>query len=53
MDHLEGNEVSFVIRRNVAKDGTKETWPDSSVDDYLHRPDELENMCIYEQTMWY
>ena len=53
MDHLEGNEVCFVLRRNVARDGTKETWPDSSVDDYLHRPNELENMCIYEQTMWY
>ena len=48
------NGMSFRLRRNWNAD-TKETvsWADNSAYDYIHRPEELSNLCLYEYTMWY
>ena len=50
----EKDGMNFRIRRNW-NDDTKETvaWADSSDYDYIHRPEELSNLCLYEFTMWY
>lgn len=47
-DVLEGKEGYFRIRTNRSKSKEIVRWPDSSVDDYIHRPDELEDISLYE-----
>ena len=47
-DVLEGKEGHFRIRTNRSKSKQIVRWPDSSVDDYIHRPDELEDISLYE-----
>ena len=46
--------MHFRLRRNW-NDDTKETiaWADCAAYDYIHRPTELNNLCLYEYTMWY
>ena len=50
----EKDGMSFRLRRNWNAD-TKETvsWADCSAYDYIHRPVEVSNLCLYEYTMWY
>eukprot|EP00957_Ditylum_brightwellii_P046859 3556649-Ditylum_brightwellii.AAC.1 len=50
----EKDGMNFRLRRNWNVD-TKEAiaWADSSAYDYIHRPEELNNLCLYEYTMWY
>jgi len=50
----EKDGTSFRLRRNWNED-TNETiaWADSSANDYIHRPEELGNVCLYEFTMSY
>jgi len=50
----EKREVNFRLRRNW--DTTKKetiTWADCSAYDYIYRPTNLENICLYEYTMWF
>jgi len=51
---LEGNDVDVRMRTNKSK-GNSKAWPDSSADDYIHRPtnEEIENLCAYEEAMFY
>jgi len=51
---LEGRNVDVRLRTNMLN-SEKVIWPDSSADDYLHRPDDdvFTTMCYYEYTMWY
>jgi len=50
----EKDGVNFRLGRNW-NDETEETvaWADCSAYDYIHRPEELNNLCLYEYTMWY
>ena len=52
---LDGKAVNFILRRtNKSKeDGTMIQWPESTSDDYLYRPKELEHICAYEFTELY
>ena len=54
MDSLEGDDVDVRIRTNKSK-GKLKAWPNSSADDYIHRPtnEEIENLCTYEMAMFY
>ena len=52
-DVLNGKEGQFRIRSNYSKVSQRKVfWPDSTVDDYLHRSDRLEdglsNLCLYQ-----
>ena len=48
-DKLDDKEVNCCIRTNYSMlQKHKVMWPDSSADDYLYRPNESENMCLYE-----
>lgn len=48
-DVLDGKEGHFRIRKNHSKtQNTTVLWPDSSVDDYIHRPDHLGDISLYE-----
>ena len=51
---LEGKPVDYRIRVNTFRE-KKVTWPDSTSDDYIHRPEKcfLEKTCSYEFTMKY
>ena len=50
LNHLDGNNPGeFVIKRlNKGECGEVEMWPDYSVNDYIFRDDELEDMSFYE-----
>lgn len=49
LDVLDGLPGHFRIRTNYSKKEKKKIfWADSMVDDYLHRPDGLEGLCMYE-----
>ena len=51
IDILYGKERRFYIQTNYSKEKeTKVFWPDSMVDDYLHRSTEdvFINICFYE-----
>ncbi len=56
-DVLEGNESTFILRRNRDENNEVKQWPDSSADDYRFRDDDpekdLDNMSFYEFTMMY
>ena len=51
---LEGQKVDVRVRVNKFK-GETIVWPDSSSDDYIHRPktDPFHNMCSYKMCMNY
>ena len=51
-DVLSGKEVlTFRIRRNRSKtSGETVAWADSFANNYLHRPKELEQICLYKMT---
>ena len=50
----EKDGMNFRLRMNYNKDtDEKIVWADSSSYDYIHRPEELGNFCLYEYTMWY
>ena len=51
-DVLSGKEVlTFRIRRNRSKtSGETVAWADSFANNYLHRPKELEEICLYKMT---
>ena len=54
IDYLDGKDIQCRIRTNISKVLKKKIlWPDSAVDDYIHRPDDLEEMCLYEFTSKY
>jgi len=46
------NEVQFTLRRTnrSSEEGNVIQWPDSSANDYLHRPVELDDYCAYSYT---
>jgi hypothetical protein len=50
LNHLDGNNPGdFVLKRlNKGESGEVEMWPDYSVNDYVFRDDELEDMSYYE-----
>ena len=52
---LDGKAVNFTLRRinKTKEDGTMIQWPESTSDDYLYRPKELEHICAYEFTELY
>ena len=45
------NSVTFIYRVCRTRDNVEKQWEDVSANDYIHRPKDLEDMCIYEQTM--
>ena len=47
---IENKSINVRLRTNMLN-GKRILWPDSSADDYIHRPPELESMCIYEEKM--
>ena len=51
---LEGRPTDVRVRTNVLK-GERIVWPDSSADDYIHRPnhEDIDQLCSYELTMLY
>jgi hypothetical protein len=51
---LEGQDITVRIRSSKYEEKII-TWPESLVDDYLHRPidNELEQMCFYAMTSLY
>ena len=49
---LEGLPVDVRVRTTKINDKTY-LWPDSSSEDYIHRPRSLEAMCSYEMAMKY
>lgn len=51
---LEGQDIDVRVRVNKYK-GETILWPDSSSDDYIHRPDsdEFNGMCSYKMCMYY
>jgi len=52
MDVLNGKPGNFRIRRNFSKETEKAVmWPDSQLDDFRYRPDDLDDLCYYEQMM--
>ena len=49
MDVLQGKDGQFRIQTNYSTaEKQKVFWPDSTVNDYLHRHEVLEDLCIYE-----
>ena len=50
LNKLNGEEPGdFVLRRkNRSESGDVVLWPDYSVNDYLYRPNAMEDMCFYE-----
>ena len=53
-DHLEGKESQF--RKQIPKGDCKEIkerWSDQNVNDVIMRPNELEDICLYETQMWF
>ena len=55
LNHLTGQTPSdFVLRRrNKGQSGELYMWPDYSINDYLYRPTDLENISFYEFGMMY
>lgn len=53
-DHLEGKESQFRIQipKGDRKE-VKERWSDQNVNDVIMRPNELEDICLYETQMWF
>ena len=53
-DIIENKSIDVRLRTNILN-GEKTLWPDSSADDYIHRPNtpDLERMCSYEMNMLY
>lgn len=49
---LENRPVRVRIRTNLLN-GKPKLWTDSSADDYLFRPEELDDWCTYEMAMWF
>lgn len=49
---LEGSPVDVRVRTTKV-DGETYFWPDSSSEDYIHRPNSLDGMCSYEMAMYY
>jgi hypothetical protein len=49
---LEGSPVDVHVRTTKV-DGETYFWPDSSSEDYIHRPNALDGMCSYEMAMYY
>ena len=48
IDVMDGKDGQFCIRTNFSRvQKANMLWPDSAVDDYIHRPDEFEAMCSY------
>ena len=53
-DHLEGKESQFRVqipKGNHKK--VKERWSYQNANDVIMRPNELENICLYETQMWF
>ena len=50
---LNGDAVSFICRKCTDKNKKKTQWPDISANDYIHRPEELEELCFAAQTPMY
>ena len=50
---LNGDAVSFICRKCTDKNKKKTQWPDISANDYIHRPEELEELCFAAQTSMY
>ena len=51
LNHLDGREPgNFVLKRRNRHEEDQEPilWPDYSVNDYIYRPDSLEDVCFYE-----
>ena len=46
---LHGDDVTFICRKCTNSKGKDFQWADISANDYLFRPDVLENMCQTEQ----
>ena len=55
LNHLLGKSPSdFVLRRrNKGASGELYMWPDYSINDYLYRPDDIDDVCFYEFGMRY
>ena len=49
---LEGSPVDVRVRTTKV-DSETYFWPDSSSEDYIHRPNALDGMCSYEMAMYY
>ena len=49
---LEGHPVDVRVRTTKV-DGEKYFWPDSSSEDYIHRPTSFKDLCSYEATIYY
>ena len=49
---LEGLPVDLRIQTTKGNDKTN-LWPDSSSEDYIHRPKLLQDICSYEMAMTY
>ena len=52
-DVMNNRDVGFICRTCFLTDGTTTQWADVSANDYMYRPDELEDTSFYEQTMNY
>ncbi len=52
---LEGQDINVCIRTSNVPGGELKCWPDSLVDDYIHRPlqKEFEDICFYDMTSQY
>ena len=55
INHLNGKAPGdFVLRRrNKGKEGELYMWPDNSINDYIYRSSEIEDICFYEFGMKY
>ena len=51
-DVLDGKDVDFIVR-TCLKDKKPTRWNDVSANDYIYRPDGLEDFCYYHQSMHY
>ena len=53
VDTLMGKDVrTYRVRTNYSQlQGKSVTWGDSASNDYIHRPNELDCLCLYELTM--
>ena len=50
----EKDGIDFRLRTNRDKTTQKAIkWPDCSAYDYIYRPLDLEDLCLYEYTMWF
>jgi hypothetical protein len=49
---LEGSPIDVRVR-TTNLGGETYFWPDSSSEDYIHRPNALDGMCSYEMAMYY